>query len=175
MKASTASCRTQNEPQEKPLNTATENNVDAGTALQPQALAALMEACPGEVSGAVWLVTLMNNDAEAGRFGDPVVLPIECLSKTGWLVNSDKVERFKGRPDVLTKPVLIEQNEDGQVGHVFDGRHRLTALIERGVAHFCAWVVPAEKVRDYMISPELIAGAVALLAEVIRAEEEQQQ
>jgi hypothetical protein len=90
----------------------TENTVAALYPQLPQTLSAIMASCPGEVSGAVWLVTLMNNDAEAGRFGDPVVLPIECLSKTGWGIVSDKVEMFKARPDVLAKPVLIGQNAD---------------------------------------------------------------
>jgi hypothetical protein len=153
----------------------TENTVAALYPQLPQTLSAIMASCPGEVSGAVWLVTLMNNDAEAGRFGDPVVLPIECLSKTGWWIVSDKVEMFKARPDVLAKPVLIGQNDDGSVSLVFDGRHRLTALLESGAPDFRAWSVPADMVRDYAIAPELIAGAAALLAKIIDEEEERQQ
>ena len=67
-----------------------------------------------EIFGAVWLVTPMLLDAEAGRFGAPISLPIELLNTGAFAVmpvERDKVERFKTNLSVLTKarPRTLEQ------------------------------------------------------------------
>jgi hypothetical protein len=70
------------------------------------------------IAGGVWLVTPMLADARAGLFGAPITLPIELLGNPlcdPRQLSRDKVEKFKTRPDVLTRPVLLCQHDDGAI------------------------------------------------------------
>lgn len=128
-----------------------------------------------EVAGSLWLITPMLRDAEAGRFGKPVVLPVAYLHSQAFVsgfVYPDKIERFKAQPTVLTRPALISQYDDGSIRIVFDGRHRLTAIQETGQSHFSAWSVPLDLLGNYMLHPDVVADVVAaLLATAVSHEE----
>jgi hypothetical protein len=118
------------------------------------------------IAGGVWLVTPMLADARAGLFGAPITLPIELLGNPlcdPRQLSRDKVEKFKTRPDVLTRPVLLCQHDDGAICHIFDGWHRLTALQEAGCSHLYAWSVPLAQTWDYRLPDELMAKAVEQL------------
>lgn len=121
-----------------------------------------------EVIGAVWLITPMLHAAEAGHFGEPVVLPIEHVQEQMMLtppyrIDRDKIERFKLNEAVLAKPVLISQNNEGSVLALFDGNHRLRAMREIGWTDCRAWSVPFAMANLYQLTAEEVVEAASAL------------
>jgi hypothetical protein len=118
------------------------------------------------IVGNVWLITPMQADAEAGAFGVAKRFPFERLGTPlcdPRQLSRDKVELFKLRPDILARPVLLSQADDGAPPFIFDGHHRLTALQESGAGSFRAWDVPTARAWSYRLRRDLLNRAVASL------------
>jgi hypothetical protein len=97
---------------------------------------------------AVWNVTKLRTAASTGAFGPPRSFEVADLPPPNWTewtaADRESVDWMKTSP-ILNEPALAIAPPPGipfEIGCFADGRHRITARQEMGLATFSTYLVP---------------------------------
>jgi hypothetical protein len=106
-----------------------------------------------------WNTTRMRRDANRGRFGLPLAVPMHHLPPPDFSTGNlerEKIDWMKEHPQTLHIPSLaIGSKNDTGIFCICDGNHRLTALWEMSAPGFFVWICPDRLEREYRMTIEV--------------------
>ena len=109
----------------------------------------------------LWFVSRMLIDAEAGRFGPPLRLPMHIVPRPGEKeyrnVSRALIDQIKADPARLDSPILMVADDDStpdkaSILCAVDGNHRLIARLELDLPDFDTFLTPPLAERRYRIT-----------------------